>query len=138
MSTVSSRMCTDTLQNFSRSVTTTLEGIQNLPGFLQTYDSHLNFATNAWTSPNHWPFVAVTVHMEKDGQPMNMLLDIVELLVLHSRVNLAAAFVNILRSYRIEHKVIDTPTALPSNTRTRRLTWPMARSMTIFVSRGLC
>jgi hypothetical protein len=65
----------------------------------------LSFATDACTSPNHRPFVAVTVHMEKDGEQVCMLLDIVELSVSHSGINLAATFVDILRSYKIEHKV---------------------------------
>ncbi|RXW14793.1 hypothetical protein EST38_g11056 [Candolleomyces aberdarensis] len=73
---------------------------------LKNYDGRLNFATDAWTSPNHRPFIAVTVHMEKNGEPLCMLLDIVELSVSHSGVNLAAAFVDILRSYGIEHKLL--------------------------------
>jgi hypothetical protein len=33
---------------------------------------------DAWTSPNHRVFVAVTMHFEHNGQPLAMLLDIVE------------------------------------------------------------
>lgn len=43
----------------------------------QDYDGRLSFATDAWTSPNHWPFVAITVHLEHDGQPIRLLLDVV-------------------------------------------------------------
>jgi hypothetical protein len=79
---------------------------------VQNYDSCLNFATDAWTSPNHHLFIAVTMHIEKNGAPVCMLLDIIKLLVLHSRINLATVFVKILCSYGIEHKVsfINSPT----------------------------
>ena len=42
------------------------------------YDGALNFATDAWTSPNHRAFVAVTVHLEQDGAPPCLVLDVVE------------------------------------------------------------
>ena len=42
------------------------------------YDGELNFATDAWTSPNHRAFVALTVHLEQRGQPLCMVLDVVE------------------------------------------------------------
>jgi hypothetical protein len=38
----------------------------------------LNFATDAWTSPNHKAFVAVSVHLEHQGKPLAMVLDVVE------------------------------------------------------------
>lgn len=38
----------------------------------------LNFATDAWTSPNHRAFVAITVHLEHEGEPISLLLDVVE------------------------------------------------------------
>ena len=42
------------------------------------YDGALNFATDAWTSPNHRAFVAVTVHLEQKGVPLCLVLDVVE------------------------------------------------------------
>ncbi|KAI0267519.1 hypothetical protein BGY98DRAFT_881633, partial [Russula aff. rugulosa BPL654] len=45
---------------------------------LKGQEGTLSFATDAWTSPNHKAFVAVTVHFEKKGVPICMLLDIVE------------------------------------------------------------
>ena len=42
------------------------------------YDGVLNFATDAWTSPNHRAFVAVTVHLEQKGVPLCLVLDVVE------------------------------------------------------------
>jgi len=45
---------------------------------VQIYDGKLNFATDAWTSPNHKAFVAITVHLEEDSKPLCLILDIVE------------------------------------------------------------
>jgi hypothetical protein len=33
---------------------------------------------DAWTSPNHRAFVAVTVHLECNGEPLCLVLDVVE------------------------------------------------------------
>jgi len=46
---------------------------------------------DAWMSPNHKAYVAVSIHFEKDGVPVSMLLDIVEVARSHSGLNLAAA-----------------------------------------------
>jgi hypothetical protein len=72
---------------------------------LQEHDGDLNFATDAWTSPNHKAFVAVTVHFEIDGVPMSMLLDLKEVATSHSGLNLAAAFAQILDDFGISAKV---------------------------------
>ena len=47
---------------------------------------------DAWMLPNHKAYVAVSIHFEKDGVPVSMLLDIVEVVCLCSGLNLAAAF----------------------------------------------
>jgi hypothetical protein len=51
---------------------------QRIAKMLQEYDGRLNFATDAWTSPNHKAFVAISVHLEHDGVPISMILDIIE------------------------------------------------------------
>ena len=61
--------------------------------------------TDAWTSPNHKAYVAVTVHFQCNGKLMCMLLDLVEVATLHSGRNLAAAFTKILTYFGIEHNV---------------------------------
>jgi hypothetical protein len=71
----------------------------------QSYEGALSFATDAWTSPNHRAFVAVTVHLEEKGVPVSILLDIVEVAHSHSGLNLAAAFANILDEFGISDKV---------------------------------
>jgi len=47
----------------------------------------------------------VTVHFEKDGVPVSMLLDIVDVACSHSGLNLAAAFAKILEDFGISNKV---------------------------------
>jgi hypothetical protein len=64
----------------------------------------------------------MTVHLEKDGKPLSMLLDVVEVTKVRTRtlfidrhpnhaqshlgVNLAAAFADILQDFRIAHKIL--------------------------------
>jgi hypothetical protein len=50
--------------------------------------------------------VAITVHLEYQGEPISMLLDIVEVAKSHTGVNLAAAFAKILEDYGISNKVM--------------------------------
>ena len=65
----------------------------------------MNFATDAWTSPNHKAYVAFTVHLEHEGAPVSMLLDLVEVAKSHSGENLAAAFTEVLEEFGISDKV---------------------------------
>ncbi|KAG1830668.1 hypothetical protein DFJ58DRAFT_719620 [Suillus subalutaceus] len=51
---------------------------QRIAKMLQEYDGQLSFATDRWTLPNHKVFIAVSVHLEHDGEPSAMILDIVE------------------------------------------------------------
>ncbi|KAM5530079.1 hypothetical protein V8D89_016251, partial [Ganoderma adspersum] len=72
---------------------------------LQDHDSVLHFAIHAWTSPNYYAFVMITVHFEIQGKPMSFLLDIIEVACSHTSVNLAAVFTNVLKEFSIKHKV---------------------------------
>ena len=45
---------------------------------LQEYKGDLNFTTDAWTSPNHYAYIAITAHFQHQGQPMAIVLDVVE------------------------------------------------------------
>jgi hypothetical protein len=71
---------------------------------LQERNGALNFATDAWTLPNHRAYVAVTIHFEKDGVLICMILDIVEVAMSHSGVNLAAAFAQILKEFGVSDR----------------------------------
>jgi len=70
----------------------------------QEHDGAINFATDAWTSPNSQVFVALTAHFEHQGVPISILLDIVEVARSHSGINLAAAFAQILEEFGISDK----------------------------------
>jgi hypothetical protein len=53
---------------------------------LKETEAKLSFATDAWTSPNHKAYVAVTVHFEQKGQPMCLILDVVEVAKVNTTV----------------------------------------------------
>ena len=58
----------------------------------QEYNGELSFATDAWTSPNHKSFVAITVHLAHEGKLLAMVLDIVEVVkVQHSKLTMKMA-----------------------------------------------
>lgn len=78
---------------------------QRIAQMLQTYDGDINFAMDGWTSPNHKAFVAITVHLEYEGEPLAMLLDIVEVTKSHSGHDLAEAFALVLSDFSILDKV---------------------------------
>ena len=68
-------------------------------------DGRLNFAADAWTSPNSQSFLVLTVHLEYNGIPISLLLDIVKLAESHSGLNLARAFTKVLEDFNISNKV---------------------------------
>jgi hypothetical protein len=45
---------------------------------LQEYKGDINFATDAWTSPNHYAYITVTAHFQHQGQPMAIVLDVIK------------------------------------------------------------
>ncbi|KAF8159411.1 hypothetical protein B0H34DRAFT_619976, partial [Crassisporium funariophilum] len=65
---------------------------QRIAKMLQEHNGALHFGTNALTTPNHKAYVALTVHFELNGEPVSMLLDLVEVAQSHSGANLAAVF----------------------------------------------
>ena len=65
----------------------------------------MSFGTDAWTSPNNKAYVAVTVHFEQNGEPMCLLLDIVQVAKSHTGFNLARVFADILEEFGISNKV---------------------------------
>ncbi|KAF5342776.1 hypothetical protein D9758_017115 [Tetrapyrgos nigripes] len=78
---------------------------QRISHWLRSYEGKLNFATDAWTSPNHYTYVVVTVHFEQEGIPLSLLLDSIEL-GKHSGENLAHAFIAILTDFGIDEKIL--------------------------------
>ncbi|KIK76676.1 hypothetical protein PAXRUDRAFT_169129, partial [Paxillus rubicundulus Ve08.2h10] len=51
---------------------------QRIAKMLRGYEGKISFTTNAWTSLNHKAFVAFSVHLEHNGMPLSMPLDIIE------------------------------------------------------------
>jgi len=52
---------------------------QRISKMLQEYEGKLNFSMDAWTSESsHRAFVAIVVHLEHNGVPLSMILDVVE------------------------------------------------------------
>ncbi|KAF8130495.1 hypothetical protein K438DRAFT_1643689 [Mycena galopus ATCC 62051] len=64
---------------------------QRIINLLENYNGRLSFATDAWTSPNHRAFVAWTVHLQHEGQPLVFLLDVFE--VPEVRIHLGAVHI---------------------------------------------
>jgi hypothetical protein len=71
---------------------------------LQTYDGELNFAMDTCTSPNHKAFVAISVHLEHEGKPLAMLLDIVEV----AKVSIHARAENQNKPYFLSSHTLDS------------------------------
>ena len=46
--------------------------------YYQDYDGDLNFAMDAWMSPNHRAYIAISVHLVWNGELLILILDIVE------------------------------------------------------------
>ena len=78
---------------------------QNLLILKQEHDGKLSFSTDAWTSPNSKAYIAITVHLEQNGVPLCMLLDLMEVAVSHSGLNLTGAFSKVLDDFGISNKV---------------------------------
>lgn len=55
---------------------------------IKEHVGRINFATDAWTSPNHYAYVAVTAHLEVRGEPICIVLDVVELPVVRRYLDL--------------------------------------------------
>jgi hypothetical protein len=49
--------------------------------------------------------MAITVHLAVEGEPLSILLDVIEVAQSHTGVALATEFVRVLREFSVEHKV---------------------------------
>ncbi|KAH9981719.1 hypothetical protein BJV74DRAFT_879180 [Russula compacta] len=73
-------MKTGRLEYYIPSVSTVSRNVRLM---LQEYDGDISFATDAWMSPNHYAYVALTAHLEAQGQPISIVLDVVEVPKVH-------------------------------------------------------
>ncbi|KAF7322202.1 hypothetical protein MKEN_00744700 [Mycena kentingensis (nom. inval.)] len=72
---------------------------------LMERDGQVGLATDAWTSPNHRAFVAVTAHWEEDGKKVDCLLDFVEVPQSHSGEHLARVLFDVADAYGIAGRI---------------------------------
>ncbi|KAG1750432.1 uncharacterized protein EDB91DRAFT_1234996 [Suillus paluster] len=49
-----------------------------IPSPSTEYPGKLNFTTDGWTAMNHQAFVAVSAHLEHNGKPLSLPLDIIK------------------------------------------------------------
>ncbi|KAN0078391.1 hypothetical protein V8E55_010448 [Tylopilus felleus] len=61
---------------------------------------------DAWSSPNHSAFMEFCVHLKRDGKPLSMLLDLVEVAKSHTGVKLAVVFSKMLEDFKISAKIL--------------------------------
>jgi len=73
--------------------------------YCEAHEGRISIAIDAWSSPNHKAFLAITVHLLRDGNPLHMVLDIIELAKVHTGRNMARAIVNTLEDFGITRKV---------------------------------
>ena len=88
----------------------------------QEYSRKMSFTMDAWTSPNHKAFIAFSVHLEHEGKPLTILLDILEVAKVSSRtvlcnaqvltysqshtgLEMATVFAEMLEDFKISDKV---------------------------------
>ncbi|KIL54989.1 hypothetical protein M378DRAFT_18356 [Amanita muscaria Koide BX008] len=61
---------------------------------------------DAWSLPNHKAFIAITVHLLHDDEPLRLVLHVVELATAHSGRNMAEVFAKVLRTFGISEKIL--------------------------------
>lgn len=81
---------------------------KQLASELQEFDGELSVALDCWTSPNHRPWMSITIsrlRKTEDGaeEPVTHILDFVELPCSHTSRNMAECV--IIKEYSIENKV---------------------------------
>ncbi|KAF7372915.1 Dimer-Tnp-hAT domain-containing protein [Mycena sanguinolenta] len=73
---------------------------------LREHEGRLNFATDAWTSPNHRAFLAWTVHLHHEGRLLSFPLDVYEVPESHTGRTLAREFDDMLSRFNIGNKIL--------------------------------
>jgi hypothetical protein len=110
---------------------------ERIDNILKKHAGHLNFATDAWTSPNHRAFVGWTVHLPHEGHLLSFLLDVVKVtevsstliirlastdqvyLQSHTGATLAREFHNMLVRHGLEQKILSFTADNASNNTTQ-------------------
>lgn len=66
---------------------------------MKEYEGRINFTTDAWSSPNHWAFVAFSVHLEYNGTPLIFPLDVIEVARVWRTLAIEVFVLNFLQSH---------------------------------------
>jgi hypothetical protein len=78
---------------------------ERITNLLRDHSGRVHFATDAWTSTNHYAFVAWTVHLEHEGTMLTFLLDLIEVPESHTGAALAMAFQRMLETFQLQNRV---------------------------------
>jgi hypothetical protein len=71
---------------------------ERIAKILEDYEGDISFATDAWTSPNHYAYVALTAHLQAQGQLLSIILNIVEVPKVHETIHVALNHANMVGS----------------------------------------
>jgi len=78
---------------------------QHIIKVLLDHPGRIHLGTDAWSSTNHYAFIAWTVHLGYQTRMLAFLLDFVEVPESHTGVALAKASQKMLKSHGLEKKV---------------------------------
>jgi hypothetical protein len=65
----------------------------------------LSFAVDMWSSPNHKAFLGITVHLLHKNEPLQLVLDVVEMPMAQTGWNMAKAVEKVWKAFEIAKKV---------------------------------
>ncbi|KAG1895337.1 uncharacterized protein F5891DRAFT_960313 [Suillus fuscotomentosus] len=82
---------------------------KRVASMLREYKGKINFTMDGWTLPNHRTLVALLVHFKYKGEPLSILLDVIEVAKSHTGEELADTFAKMLDEFDISEKVIFKP-----------------------------
>nr|GAT43317.1 predicted protein [Mycena chlorophos] len=88
---------------------------QRIAKMLQDYDGDLNFIVDCWTSPNHKPMFGICVTLHFNGEPLTLVLDVIEVAKSHMGLTLAVEFQAMLVEFGIEGKMCSVTADNASN-----------------------
>ncbi|KAF8691618.1 hypothetical protein AX14_002749 [Amanita brunnescens Koide BX004] len=74
---------------------------------LQAYEGALSFSPDAWTlEASCHSFVAIIVHLDHNGSPLAMVLDVIKVAENHTDIVLAQVFTHVLNNFGISSKIL--------------------------------
>ncbi|THH19321.1 hypothetical protein EUX98_g8801, partial [Antrodiella citrinella] len=71
-----------------------------------SYAGRISFSSDTWTSPNHRSYMAILAHLEHEGQPLVLLLDLSEVPFSHTGAALLQVMQRTVLEFGIATKVL--------------------------------